>query len=170
MVSDMKKKKTGDQMKLTSNMEDYLESIYVLGQEEEKVRVKDISAKLGVRKSSVNKALKVLSGKGFIRHEKYGHVLLTSKGKKLSKQIKDRHDLLVRFLSDILGVDRVTAAEDACRIEHVISPVTGDRLSRFIEFVDTCPTGKRPDWLKNLDFYIKEGERPEKCRNKIQKN
>jgi DtxR family Mn-dependent transcriptional regulator len=154
---------------LTSNMEDYLEAIYVLGQAEGIARVKDISAFMNVKKSSVNNAIKVLSKKDLVKHEKYSYVVLTPEGRKISSAIKKKHDLLVRFLNDILGIDEKSAVEDACKIEHVISPVTNDRLSKFIKFVDTCPSGERPDWLDSLDYYMKKGKRPKACSEKLKK-
>ena len=95
--------------KLSSNMEDYLETIYVLDKKNEAVRVRDISALMDVKKSSVNNAVGVLSKKGFVRHEKYGYVTLTGEGRRISRAIKKRHDLLVRFLQEILGVEKDTA-------------------------------------------------------------
>jgi len=164
MIPSKTKKK-----KLSSNMEDYLETIYVLDQKRETVRIKDISALMDVKKSSVNNAINVLSERELVRHEKYGYVVLTFEGRRLSKEIKKRHDLLVRFLGGILGVDEQTAVEDACRIEHVISPATNDRLRRFIEFVDTCSTGEKPEWLDSLVYYIEKGKRPKTCMTKIRK-
>ncbi|MFA6635807.1 MAG: metal-dependent transcriptional regulator [Candidatus Omnitrophota bacterium] len=155
---------------LSSHMEDYLETIYVLDKKNEAVRVRDISALMDVKKSSVNNAVGVLSRKGLVKHEKYGYVVLTDEGRKVSAVIKKRHDLLVRFLEEILGIDRSTAIEDACRIEHVISPVTNERLRKFIEFVDTCPTGEKPEWLETLYYYFEKGARPERCgKRKIKK-
>lgn len=151
---------------LSANMEDYLETIYVLDQKSETVRIRDISALMDVKKSSVNNAVKVLSEKALVRHEKYGYVVLTAKGRKVSKAIKMRHDLLVRFLEEILGIDKEIAMEDACRIEHVISAVTNDRLRKFIEFVDTCPTGEKPEWLSNLTYYLEKGKRLKECSKK----
>ncbi|MBU0571783.1 MAG: metal-dependent transcriptional regulator [Candidatus Omnitrophica bacterium] len=164
MIPNETKKK-----KLSSNMEDYLETIYILDQKRETVRIKDISALMDVKKSSVNNAINVLSERELVRHEKYGYVVLTLEGRQLSKAIKKRHDLLVRFLGGILGVDEQTAVEDACRMEHVISSVTNDRLRKFIEFVDTCPTGEKPEWLNSLTYYIEKGKRPKTCTKKIKR-
>jgi len=164
-----KKNTKKDNRTLTSNMEDYLETIYVLDLRNETVRVRDIGALMDVKKSSVNNAINVLLEMDLVKHEKYGCVILTIEGRKISKAIKKKHDLLVRFLKDILGVDEESAVEDACRIEHVISPVTNDRLKKFIEFVDTCPTGERPEWLDSLEYYMKKGKRPKKCSTKAEK-
>jgi DtxR family transcriptional regulator, Mn-dependent transcriptional regulator len=159
-----------DGKKLSSNMEDYLETIYVLDQKNEAVRVRDISALMDVKKSSVNNAVSVLANKGLVKHEKYGYVALTGEGRRVSTVIKKKHDLLVRFLEEILGIDNNVAIEDACRIEHAISSVTNERLKKFIEFVDTCPTGEKPEWLEALYYYFEKGLRPEQCaKSKIKK-
>jgi len=150
-------------------MEDYLEAIYILDQKNDTVRVKDISAFMDVKKPSVNNALKVLSEKNLVNHEKYGHVVLTPEGRKASKDIKKKHDLLVRFLQDILGLKSETAVKDACRIEHVISSATNERLKKFIEFVDTCPTGQRPEWLDSFSHFIKSGKCSGRCVEKRKK-
>jgi DtxR family Mn-dependent transcriptional regulator len=143
---------------LTSAMEDYLETIYVLTREDSGARVKDISELMDVRKSSVNSAVNILKDRGFVRHERYGRVALTPNGENVSEGIKKKHDLLVRFLGDILGIDKGIAIKDACRIEHVISPETDRRLRRFIEFVDSCSPGEKPEWVEGLERYIKKRE------------
>jgi DtxR family transcriptional regulator, Mn-dependent transcriptional regulator len=164
-------KKPGKE-ELSSSMEDYLEAIYVLAGEEKAVRIKGISDRLGVKKSSVNNAVKVLSRKGLVRHEKYGTVILTPSGVKMSKKIKGRHDMLVRFLSEILGVDRVLAAEDACKVEHAISPGTSEKLTKFLKFVDSAPSGADPEWLENFRCFVVGGNRQrksDKTRREFQK-
>ena len=151
---------------LTSNMEDYLEAIYILSRSDSAVRVKGISDKLGVKKSSVNNAVKVLTGKALVIHEKYGAVKLTSLGEKLSGKIKWRHDMLVRFFSEILGVGKEVAVQDACRVEHVISLDTSEKLGKFLEFVDTFPSGEKPMWLNNFKYFARNGKRPCECSSK----
>ena len=154
---------------LSSNMEDYLESIYILDQKREAIRLKDISALMDVKKSSVNNAVNVLLKRDLVKHEKYGYVVLTPEGRRVSRAIKMRHDLLVRFLEGILGIDKKIAVKDACRMEHVISSVTNDRLRKFLEFVDTCPTGEKPEWLDSLSYYIEKGKRPRTCKERTKK-
>ncbi|RKY41573.1 MAG: metal-dependent transcriptional regulator [Candidatus Makaraimicrobium thalassicum] len=145
--------------KLSSNMEDYLEAIAVLKKDRGVARVGDISRLVNVKKPSVTSALSVLSGKGLVVHERYGYVEFTPKGKIIARGIKKRHDMFVRFLVDVLGIDSQTAAEDACRMEHTVSSETFENLTKFIEFVDTHPDGDRPEWLKRFDHYSKTGKR-----------
>ena len=148
--------------KLSSNMEDYLEAIAVLKKKNGVARVKDISRLLNVEPPSVASALNNLSGNGFVVHERYGYVELTPEGKRLAKDIKGRHDMLVRFLTEILSIDPKTAAEDACKMEHSMSAKTFEKLSKFTEFVGTCPDHNGPDRLRSFGYYIKTGRR-RKC-------
>ena len=127
--------------KLSSNMEDYLEAIAVLEKKKGVARVRDIGQFMGVSTPSVTEALNILSKKGLILHERYGYVDLTSEGEKLAQSIQKRHNMLIKFLSEILNIDSKTAAEDACKMEHSISPQTFEKLNKFIEA--RTDTGKR---------------------------
>ncbi len=153
----MKKKK------LNSNMEDYLEAIVVLNKKNGVARVKDISKLLNVRASSVTSALNTLSKSGFVVHEKYGYVEPTKSGAELAHKVQNRHNLLNKFLTNILSIDPEIANEDACKMEHILSPQTFQKLTKFIQFVETCPDHDRPDWLQSFDHYFKTGKRP-KCK------
>ncbi|MCP4652029.1 MAG: metal-dependent transcriptional regulator [Candidatus Omnitrophica bacterium] len=119
--------------KITSSMEDYLEVIALLSEQKGVVRVKDISRLMRVKTPSVSGALAILSSNGLVVHERYGYVELTLQGQKLAKSVKCRHDMLIKFLNEILGVDFETASEDACRMEHTISPQTFNKLTEFIK-------------------------------------
>ncbi len=120
-------------MTLSQSMEDYLEAIFEIDREKRAVRVKDVSKKLGVTMPSVNGALKNLESKGLIHHEKYEYIELTEKGQTMAAKIANRHRLISRFLSDCLGVNSETAEEDACRIEHVLSVETMNKLAKFMK-------------------------------------
>ncbi len=119
---------------ITPTMQDYLETIGQLGSEERVVRVKNIARELRVKMPSVTEALKTLARDGLIRHEKYGYVQLTQKGKSIAEEIYSRHQTLFKFLNEILGIDSRTADEDACRMEHTISSTA---LKKLIEFIKT---------------------------------
>ncbi len=149
--------------KLSSNMEDYLEAIAVLKKKNGIARVRDISKFLNVKTSSVTSALNTLSKSGFVVHERYSYVDLTKKGEELAQRVQRRHDILIKFLTDILSIDPKIASEDACKMEHTLSPKTFQKLTKFIEFVETCLDGQRPDWLKSFDYYFKTGKR-RKCK------
>ncbi len=119
---------------ITPTMQDYLETIGQLGSEEQVVRVKNIARELHVKMPSVTEALKTLARDGLIRHEKYGYVQLTQKGKSIAEEIYSRHQTLFKFLNEILGIDPRTADVDACRMEHTISSTA---LKKLIEFIKT---------------------------------
>ena len=129
--------------KLTESLENYLETIGMLVRENKIARVKDISKKLNVKNSSVNIALNVLADKGLIIHEKYGYVELTPEGQKIADDIQYKEDILLRFFTEILGVDKDIALKDACRMEHTISDETLAKLIFFIGKVDKEASFKR---------------------------
>ncbi len=143
---------------LSSNMEDYLEVIADLKKETGVARIRDIGKALNVKSPSVNSAMKALSDLGLVIHERYGHVDLTDKGKKMAKNVRKRHDVMVRFFSSILNISSKTAVEDACKMEHSMSVETFEKLKIFMEFVETCRENDRPNWLENFDFYMKTGK------------
>jgi len=137
----------------SASMEDYLEAIIMLREGNRGVRVTQVSKALGVSKPSVTAALKKLSQDGLVKHERYGYVELTAEGEAMAENIFRRHEALRHFLVDILNVDPKIAAEDACKVEHYLSPSTVERLTKFVEFVMTRPKGQ-PQWLKVFNYYL----------------
>jgi len=152
----------GSDRQLSSNMEDYLEAIAILKKQKGVARVKDIGIRLNVKKPSVNAALEGLSTAGVVAHERYGFADLTEKGEIVARDVMARHHTLIRFLTKILGIDDETAEIDACRMEHSMSREGFERLSKFMDFVDSCPEIERPEWLVNFYRYLKTGKR-QKC-------
>ena len=100
--------------------EHYLETILILSKKLPVVRSVDIANELGFKKSSVSIAMKNLREKNHITVTDAGFIYLTDSGKEIAEMIYERHELLTDFLVK-LGVNPEVAAEDACRIEHVIS-------------------------------------------------
>lgn len=145
-------------VKLSSKMEDYLEVISILNKENGVARVKDISRMMNVKNPSVSGALATLESNDLIRHERYGYVILTEKGKKIAQDIQRKHNVLLRFLTLVLKIDRETAERDSCELEHAISPQTLEKLTRFIEFIETFPENDIPEWLKSFYHFIKTGK------------
>ena len=123
-------------MKLTQSMEDYLEAVAVLEKKNKIARVRDISGLLKVKASSVTAALDNLSKNNLVIHERYGYVQLTPKGEKLAADVAKKHRVLTKFLSEILNIDPGVAAEDACKMEHSISPSTFEKLTKFVKSVE----------------------------------
>lgn len=121
---------------MTASLEDYLEAIFVLQQRGLEVRVTDIAAFLGLSKPSVNRAVGNLRDAGYLEHESYGTVTLTPAGEERANRVLTRHKLFKRFLAKTLGVEEATAEEDACRMEHVVSAETIDRLCAYLKQLD----------------------------------
>ncbi|WP_418746671.1 metal-dependent transcriptional regulator [Frisingicoccus sp.] len=108
-------------MKIQESAENYLETILILSQRQPQVRSIDIATELGFSKPSVSVAMKNLRENGYVTVSEHGHISLTEKGLQIAETIYERHTLLSSWL-EYLGVDSEIAVQDACRIEHVISP------------------------------------------------
>lgn len=126
-------------MKIQESAEMYLETILVLSGRNREVRSVDIAGELDYRKSSVSVAMKNLRENGYIEMDQDGFITLTGKGRKIAETIYERHTFLSDWLIH-LGVDPKTAAEDACRMEHVISEESIDAMKKHIS--DRAGTGK----------------------------
>jgi DtxR family Mn-dependent transcriptional regulator len=149
----------------TASMEDYLEAIAKLGGARKVATVKQISEVLGVRMPSVTSALKKLSEQELVEHERYGHIKLTPQGDKVARDVISRHEALTRFFAQALGINQETAEEDACKIEHVISPLSMERLTKFVEFIEACPLGGA-NFPSRYEYYLEHGELPQDCSNR----
>lgn len=153
------------QREQTASMEDYLEAVAMLRGKGKIVKVSQISRKLKVKMPSVTYALKKLSEQGLVEHEKYGHIKLTLEGNKVAGDVLRRHKALTRFLNEALGIDQETAEKDACKIEHVISPLSMERLVKFVEFIGVCPLG-RSNFPSRYEYYLEHGELPQDCSSR----
>jgi DtxR family Mn-dependent transcriptional regulator len=118
---------------VTPTMEDYLEAILELQQAKGEARVKDIARRLGVRMPSVTQAIGGLVERDCARHERYEHVDLTAKGRRVAREMQRRHAGIRRFLTQVLGLKRPAAEREACALEHAMRPQTVDRLLAFVE-------------------------------------
>ena len=108
-------------MKVHESAENYLETILILSQRNGNVRSIDIANELAFSKPSVSVAMKNLRTQGHIVVDNDGYIKLTESGRKIAETIYERHTLISNWLVH-LGVPAEIAAEDACRMEHVISP------------------------------------------------
>ena len=118
-------------MTLQESGEMYLETILILSQKSGFVRSVDIGEKMGYSKPSVSRAVGILRQGGYIQVGKDGGITLTDSGRAVAEKIYERHRLLTRFLVT-LGVEEATAAEDACKIEHVISEKSFEAMKNHI--------------------------------------
>lgn len=140
-------------MALSQSLEDYLERILITKMEKGVVRVKDIVERLGVSSASVVGALQHLEKDGLVRHERYGYIELTEKGKKRARCVYSKHSAIMKFFTDILGIPPEVAEPDACSFEHFISPLCFQRMILFMRF---ALGDKKPAWLDEFHQFIEE--------------
>ncbi len=112
--------------------ENYLETILILSKKLPVVRSVDVANELGFKKSSVSIAMKNLREKGHITVSDAGFIFLTDTGRAIADMIYERHESITAFFVS-LGVPEPIAAEDACRIEHVISPESFSALKNYLK-------------------------------------
>ena len=111
--------------------EDYLETILILSKKLPVVRSVDVANELGYKKSSISVAMKKLRERSLITMDENGYIRLTDEGLKIAEAVYDRHILFTNWLSE-LGVSSKIAADDACRIEHIISEESYIAIKNFI--------------------------------------
>ncbi len=119
-------------MHINESAENYLETILNLSKRLPVVRSIDVSVELGFKKSSVSVAMKNLRENGYITVSDAGFISLTESGKKIADMINERHTVLSSWLTS-LGVDAQIAAEDACRMEHVLSSESFEAIKKYVK-------------------------------------
>lgn len=119
-------------MKIHESAENYLETILILWQRKGSVRSIDIANELEFSKPSVSVAMKNLRQGGYIEMEANGEIRLLPEGMEIAQRVLEKHTMLTRFLM-ALGVSEETAAEDACRMEHVISNESFEAMKTHAE-------------------------------------
>ena len=120
-------------MKTNESAENYLETILILKNRNGYVRSVDIANELSFTKASVSRAMSILRKAGLIVMEKSGNIVLTESGFARASAVYERHTVLSDFFRKVLGVDPETAVQDACRIEHVISQESFDKIKEYIK-------------------------------------
>ncbi len=135
----MDKNMNKELQELSQSLEDYLEAIYLISKDKKVIRVKDVVVRMRVKTASVIGALKKLEIKGFIEHERYGHIELTDVGLIRALKIYEKHSALLYFIHNILGVEKKISEKDACNIEHYISDETLEKLIDFIKKIGSPP-------------------------------
>jgi DtxR family Mn-dependent transcriptional regulator len=148
---------------LSANMENYLETIFLLIREHTIARSKDIASRLDVKRASVTGALHALRDRGLVNYEPYGFVTLTREGSRIAQRVHRRHVALREFMVHVLSLDEAEADEAACHMEHGISKHVVDRFVEFAEFVETCPRAGSK-WVGEFGGRCEEGAKsPEDC-------
>ena len=119
-------------MRIQESGEMYLETILRLSQKSGHVRAIDVGEEMGYSKPSVSRAMSILKQGGYIVIEADGSIVLTDTGREIAEKIYARHTLITNFLISI-GVDKETAAEDACKMEHSISDTSFEAIKKLAE-------------------------------------
>ena len=122
-------------MALHESAEMYLETIYVLSQSKNTVRSIDIAEHMGYSKPSISRAVGLLKQGGYLLVDQDGFLTLTDEGRSIAEKIFERHTVLSAALVT-LGVDKETASEDACKIEHVISDKSFEAIKKHIQSME----------------------------------
>lgn len=118
-------------MKIHESGEMYLENILLLREKQSNVRAIDIVNQTGYSKPSISRALGILKRDGLLTVDEDGYIKLTVLGEERAKKVFERHSLLTEFFLSI-GVDEDTASNDACKIEHVISDSTFEKIKNHL--------------------------------------
>ena len=114
-------------MKILRASEDYLEAMLMMKEKHGYIRSIDVAEQLGVTKPSVTYTTKRLRENGYITMDKDGFITLSESGMQIASSMLERHRMLSSFLM-ALGVDKETALQDACRMEHDMCQQTFDAL------------------------------------------
>lgn len=120
---------------ITSSLEEYLKTMYILNKVKGQIRVTDIANELNLTKSSVNRAIKILNEEKYINYETYGDITFTKTGEKKALEIIRRNEILKAFLVKVLEVDENTAVKEAKNMKHAISEDTITKLEKYIESI-----------------------------------
>ena len=123
-------------MSLHESGQMYLEAIYVLSGQRPVVRSIDVGEYLGYSKPSVSRAMGILKKNGYVIADADGALKLTDEGRAVAEAMYSRHTVLTKMLT-ALGVPEAIAAEDACRIEHVISEETFDAIKQHLDWAES---------------------------------
>jgi DtxR family Mn-dependent transcriptional regulator len=114
----------------------YLKALHRLCQIHPVGRVRDLADELGLTPGTVSTALNRLQDLGLVEREHYGGALLTPSGSALAQCVERRYETLKLLLTDVFGVPESDAESDACLMEHAVSPVTINRITRFLEHLE----------------------------------
>lgn len=119
-------------MRTQESGEDYLETILTLQKRQGYVRSIDIANEMEYTKPSISRAMRILKENDLIVMDENKMIKLTPLGEEKAQAVYERHKMITCFLEDVLGVEKETAEKDACRIEHVVSEETMEKLAAFL--------------------------------------
>jgi DtxR family Mn-dependent transcriptional regulator len=122
----------------TGNREDYLINILRLTEKKPTAKTTELASFMDVTAASVSEMLSTLSKEGMVVYQKYKGASLTEKGKDYAEHIRKKHHIMEYFLINVLDTDHITAHEEACRMEHVISDKSAMKMCQIIGYDERC--------------------------------
>jgi DtxR family Mn-dependent transcriptional regulator len=133
---------------LTATQEDYIEAISRIAKTEPDVHVTELAARLGCRLPTVTRTVRRMVELGYVAHESRGTVQLTETGRATAEHLVHRHEDLVTFLHDVLGLGHEDAENDACQLEHGMSALAAQRLHGWLQHLDGLSESARERMLQ----------------------
>jgi DtxR family Mn-dependent transcriptional regulator len=121
--------------KYSSRVEDYLKTVLSLTHEKGYAKGSDLAKRLCVKPPSVTEMVQKLQELGLVKHEKYGGVVLTEKGRRIAQLVKKKQET-IKQLFDLMLVSEGVAKRDSCKLEHQLSPETLENLRLFLKFLE----------------------------------
>ncbi len=151
------------QTPVTHSAAHHMEAVADLIGEYGYARVTDVANRLSITRGSVSITIKNLKQRGYVTQDSRGFLRLTKNGDKIVRAVQARKAVLLRFFTDILGLDVDEAAGDACKIEHLISNKTAEGITHFLRFIESDAPEARA-FLRGLKAFDQPcGENPGDC-------
>ncbi len=145
---------TDNDLQLSLNQQNYIETIYELSLVHGHAHTKAIADSMGIRMASVTQAIQVLAAKGLVHYEARKNITLSTNGEAIARNLFERHTIIADFLGNVLGCSPDRAEEAACRIEHVIDEKLQCRLAEFAQFIrEESENGE--DLIRKFQQYYK---------------
>ncbi|MDR1414135.1 MAG: metal-dependent transcriptional regulator [Puniceicoccales bacterium] len=138
---------------LTPSQENYLKEIYLETSARGYAKITDIARALNVKKSSATVALNVLSEKKLINYTPYNQITMTDIGNKIAEALTRKYETMIGFFANILKLKESEAAENSCRMEHIMSEKLFRKMTLFYQFTREL-YDNNSDYRKKLDSFL----------------
>ena len=124
-----------EQNEITHSAAHYLMTIHKLIDEQGYARVSDVARTLHITPGSASIMIKSLREKGYLEEDRNRFLRMAESGQRLAQSVRSNRRIMITFLKNVLHIDEEQAEIDACKIEHLISPETGEHLLMFLQFL-----------------------------------
>ncbi|MCG3180592.1 MAG: Transcriptional regulator MntR [Phycisphaerae bacterium] len=126
-----------DRNVITHSAAHHLMAIDTLMHEHGYARVSDVARLLEITRGSVSISLKPLKAEGLVEQDENRFIRLSERGQRLVDILRARHYIIKKFMTAVLGVGEERAEIDGCKIEHLLSAETSERLTALLRFIDS---------------------------------